>query len=93
MIPVWSKCTPEQFLVHVQQALDFAWLEHAPHYDGNPKAGLIAQIGKVEYGPEESPSLIGFYRGKYLVMFKPGESTMCACVWLVAGGILSVEQV
>ena len=44
----------------------FAWLERAPEYDKNPKAGLIAWIGKAEYKPEESLALIGLYGGSIL---------------------------
>ena len=47
-------CAIEEMVVEL-----FAWLKHAPEYDRNPKARLIAWICKVEHGPEESPASIG----------------------------------
>ena len=63
-----------------------------PEYDKNPKVRLIAWIGKSEYRPEDSPTLIGLYNGKYYVMVKPGESTMCVFVLPVVAGVLRVKR-
>ena len=86
---------PGECWLGIEETVDklFARLEHVLNYDGNSKARLIAWISKEEYGLDELPTLIRFPGDKYLVMFEPGESTMCACVWPVAAGILTVERV
>ena len=47
-------------------------------FEGNPMDVFHAKIGGLEYGPDEMPSLIGLYRGRYNVVFHPGEFLLFA---------------
>ena len=51
----------------------FAHHPQASYFDGNPMSVFCAKIGGSEYGPDEMPSMIGLYDGRYTVVVNPGE--------------------
>jgi hypothetical protein len=42
-------------------------------FEGNPMDVFCAFIASKEYGPDETPELIGLYGGCYSIVFHPGE--------------------
>ena len=50
----------------------------ASNFDGNPMSAFRAEIGVNEYGPDETPSTIGLYGGRYTVIVYPGECILGA---------------
>ena len=51
----------------------FACHPQASNFNGNPMSVFHAEIGGSEYGPDEMPSTIGLYGGRYTVVTNPGE--------------------
>ena len=51
----------------------FARHPQASNFDGNSMSAFHAEIGVNEYGPDETPSTIGLYGGRYTVIVYPGE--------------------
>ena len=56
----------------------FAHHPQASNFDGNPMSAIRAEIGVNEYGPDETPSTIGLYGGRYTVIVYPGECILGA---------------
>ena len=42
-------------------------------FEGNPMAVFGTFIAGEEYGADETPELLGFYGGRYTIVFQPGE--------------------
>ena len=51
----------------------FARHPQASNFEGNVMSAFRAEIGVNEYGPDETPSTIGLYGGRYTVIVYPGE--------------------
>jgi hypothetical protein len=51
----------------------FARHPQASNFEGNVMSAFRAEIGVNEYGPDEMPSTIGLYGGRYTVIVYPGE--------------------
>ena len=49
-------------------------------FEGNPMDAFGAFIAGKEYGPDETPELLGLYGGRYTIVFQPGESRQSMCV-------------
>ena len=59
----------------------FARHPQASNFDGNPMSVFRAKIGVNEYGPDETPSTIGLYGGRYTVIVYPGECILGALLF------------
>ena len=43
-------------------------------FEGNPMDAFYAVIAGEEYGADEMPESLGFYGGRYTIVFHPGMS-------------------
>ena len=59
----------------------FARHPQASNFDGNPMSAFRAKIGGNEYGPDETPSTIGLYGGRYTVIVYPVEYILGALMF------------
>ena len=59
----------------------FARHPQASNFDGNPMSAFRAEIRVNEYGPDETPSTIGLYGGRYTVIVYPGECILGALLF------------
>ena len=58
----------------------FARHSSSAGFEGNPMGRFLAEIEGERFGPNQTPSKIGLFGGRYTIMFHPGECPVCSCV-------------
>ena len=59
----------------------FAHHPQASYFDGNPMSVFRAEIGGINYGPDDTPNTIGLYGGQYTVVVNLGECRQDALLY------------
>ena len=49
-------------------------------FEGNPMGRFLAEIEGERFGPNQTPSKIGLFGGRYTIVFRLGEFPVCPCV-------------